>query len=73
MKDNIFDLNKIKKQKQIEENNFTYTQYIEDLEIVRQGFYTLPLEAQHLIFDQTAHLLIEIIKTAIHNSDGELK
>lgn len=73
MKDNIFDLNKIKKQKQQEVDDFTYAGYVEGLEEMRSCFHLVSQEDQLAIFDQTAHLLIEIIKTAIHNSDGELK
>lgn len=68
---NIFDLDKIKKQKQREEDNFTYAQYVADLEVVCAGFHLLPIEHQHEVFQNTAHLLIAIIKTAIKENKIE--
>lgn len=61
----IFDFQKIKEEKEREEQNFTYQSYIDDLEVVRANFSLLPLEHQHVVFQQTSHLLIELIRTAI--------
>lgn len=66
---NVFDLEKIKKQKQQEQDNWTYREYIDDLQAIREQFHLLPLEHQHQVFQETSHLLIELIRSAI--SDGK--
>ena len=65
----IVDFQKFKKKLEQENLEFTYQGYIEDLEIVRQNYAILPLEGQHIIFMQTSHLLIEMIKSAMKNNE----
>ncbi len=65
----IVDFQKFKKKLEQESLEFTYQGYIEDLEIVRQNYAMLPLEDQHIIFMQTSHLLIEMIKSAMKNNE----
>jgi uncharacterized protein YfbU (UPF0304 family) len=67
----VLDFEKIKEKKKLEDNEFTFQGYIDDLRYVQSVYHLLDPDSQYKIFMQTSNLLVSFVETALKDQKSD--